>query len=202
MGHMPRLTPMRFAQALDEAASWVEERRRGEIRVLAVDGHSAAGKSKFADALASRTGAALVRGDDFYRIMDETKRAELPPAEGVELYYDWQRMRAEVLLPLRAGTPAEYHPYDWDYGRLASRFVKVPAAAALILEGLFVSRPELQPLVDRSVLVETPAPVRRSRQTERADASPEWLERWDAAERYFFRHVRPPRTFDLVVRGY
>jgi hypothetical protein len=51
---MPRRTPMRFAQALDEAASWVEERRRGEIRVLAVDGHSAAGKSKFADALASR----------------------------------------------------------------------------------------------------------------------------------------------------
>lgn len=199
---MPRVRPMQFAQALDEAAAWLDERYRGEPRVLAVDGHSAAGKSMFADALASRTGAAVVRGDDFYRVMDEAERAELAPAEGVELYYDWQRMRDEVLLPLRAGTPAEYHPYDWDSGRLASRFVKVPAAAVVILEGLFVSRPKLQPLVDRSVLVDTPVGVRRSRQAERADASPEWLERWDAAERHFFRHVRPPRTFDLVVRGY
>ena len=80
--------------------------------------------------------------------------------------------------------------------------MKVPAAAVLILEGLFVSRVELQPLIDRSVLVETPAAVRRRRQAERADASPEWLERWDAAERHFFRHIRPPATFDLVVHGY
>lgn len=198
---MPRLRPMQFPQALDEAAAWLD-RHRDEIRVLAVDGHSAAGKSTFAEALTSRAGAALVRGDDFYRIMDEGVRAKLAPAEGVELYYDWQRMRDEVLLPLRGGTLAEYNPYDWDSGRLASRFVKVPAAAVIVLEGLFVSRPELQPLVDRSVLVDTPAAVRRRRQTDRADASPEWLERWDAAEGHFFRHVRPPRTFDLVVRGY
>jgi uridine kinase len=202
MSRMPEVGPMQFARALDEAAGWLDERQPREPCVVAVDGHSAAGKSTFADALASRTGAALARGDDFYRVMDEADRAELAPAEGVELYYDWQRMRDEVLLPLRAGTPAQYHPYDWDSGSLASRFVKVPAAAVVILEGLFVSRPELQPLVDRSVLVDTPAAVRRRRQTERADASPEWLERWDAAERYFFRHVRPPRTFDLVVRGY
>lgn len=193
---------MQFVQALDEAAAWLDERVRGEPGLLAVDGHSAAGKSMFADALAGRTGAAVVRGDDFYRVMDEAERAELAPAEGVELYYDCQRMRDEVLLPLRAGTPAVYHPYDWHSGRLASRFVTVPVAGVVILEGLFVSRRELQPLVDRSVLVDTPVGVRRRRQTERADASPEWLQRWDAAERYFFGLVRPRQTFDLVVRGY
>jgi uridine kinase len=197
---MPKVRAMPFAPALDEAAAWLDG-HRGEPRVLAVDGHSAAGKSTFADALASRTDAVLVRGDDFYRVMAEAERAELAPAEGVELYYDWQRMRDEVLVALRAGTAAEYHPYDWDSGRLASRFVKVRAAAVIILEGLFVSRPELQPLVHHSVLVDAPADVRRRRQTERADATQEWLERWDAAERHFFRHVRPPGSFDLVVRG-
>jgi uridine kinase len=198
---MPRVRPMQFAQALEEAATWPDG-HRGEVRVLAIDGHSAAGKSTFAQALASRTGAVLVRGDDFYRVMDEAVRADLSPAEGVELYYDWQRMRDEVLLPLRAGSPASYQPYDWNSGRLASRLVKVSAAAVVILEGLFVSRVELRRLVDRSVLVETPAALRRRRQAERADASPEWLERWDAAERHFFRHIRPPATFDLVARGY
>ena len=74
--------------------------------------------------------------------------------------------------------------------------------AGLILEGLFVSRRELDAFVDRFVLVETPAALRCCRQTERADASSEWLERWDAAERHFFRHMRPPATLDLVVRAY
>jgi uridine kinase len=198
---MPRVRPMQFAQALEEVATWPDG-HRGEVAVLAIDGHSAAGKSTFAQALASRTGAVLVRGDDFYRVMDEAVRADLSPAEGVELYYDWQRMRDEVLLPLRAWAPASYHAYDWNSGRLANRLVKVPAAAVLILEGLFVSRLELQPLADRSVLVETPAAVRRRRQAARADESPEWLARWDAAERHLFRHKRPPTTLDLVVRGY
>lgn len=39
--------------------------------MVAVDGHSAAGKSTFAAALAACTAAALVPGDDFYRVMDE-----------------------------------------------------------------------------------------------------------------------------------
>jgi hypothetical protein len=34
------------------------------------------------------------------------------------------------------------------------------------------------------------------------DASREWLARWDAAERMFFRRIRPPETFDIVVRGF
>jgi uridine kinase len=201
MSLVRQVRPMQFAEALDEAAGWLGKRDRGEVRVLAVDGHSAAGKSTFADALASRTGGALVRGDDFYRVMDETERAGLAPLEGIELYYDWQRMRDEVLLPIRAGVPAEYHPYDWESGRLASRPVTTPPAAVLIIEGLFVSRPELQPLLDRSFLVDAPAVVRRRRQSERADASREWLRRWDTAERLFFRRVRPPETFDIVVRG-
>ena len=36
----------------------------GAPRVMAIDGHSAAGKSSFAEALAEVTGVALVRGDD------------------------------------------------------------------------------------------------------------------------------------------
>src|ERR687896_691212 len=130
MRRMPKARGMPFAQALDEAAAWLDG-HRGEPHVLAVDGHSAAGKSTFADALAGRTGAVVVRGDDFYRVMAEAERAELAPGEGVELYYDWRRMRDEVLVALRAGMPAEYHPYDWDSGRLASRFVNVRAAAVI-----------------------------------------------------------------------
>ena len=165
---------------------------------MGVDGHSAAGKSTFAEVLARRVGAALVRGDDFYRVMDDEERAQLSPAEGVERYYDWQRLRG-VLTVVRAGATARYRPYDWLTGRLATHSVTVDAAA-IVVEGLFVSRPELGSFVDHVILIDSPAIVRQRRQTERADASDEWLQRWDAAERYFFEQIRPPRTFDIVVR--
>jgi uridine kinase len=69
----------------------------------------------------------------------------------------------------------------------------------LIVDGLFVSRPERQALVDLSILVDAPAGIRRRRQINRADASSEWLERGDAAERTFFQRTRPPRSFDIIV---
>jgi uridine kinase len=187
-----------YQEAVAEAGRWLEA-RSDRTRVVAVDGHSAAGKSTFAATLAHHARAALLRGDDFYRVMNEAERAELGPAEGVELYYDWQRLRDQVLAPLCAGSTASYRPYDWATGRLSDH-VSTVSAKAIVLEGLFVSRPELGSFVDRSILVDAPATVRRRRQMERADASDEWLERWDAAERYFFEHIRPPGTFDIVVR--
>lgn len=80
--------------------------------MFAIDGHSAAGKSTFAAALAARLDAALVPGDDFYRVMNDEDRAQLSPSEGIERYFDWERMHSEVLVPLRAGRDAIYRRYD------------------------------------------------------------------------------------------
>ena len=172
---------------------------RGSWLMVAVDGYSAAGKSTFASALARRTGAVVVRGDDFYRVMDEGARARLSPSDGIAYYYDWERLASEVLSPLRERRAATYRPSDWQTGQLARRRVRVPAATVVAVEGVFVSRPELRPYYDVSVLLEAPAETRRRRQLARADASHEWLRRWDAAERMFFERVRPRETFDVVV---
>ncbi len=109
-------------------------------------------------------------------------------------------MRDQVLAPLRAGRDAVYHHYDRDSGLLAERAVTIRAAPVVVLDGVFVSRPELQGLLKLSVLVEAPKDVRSARQLERGD-SLEWLRRWEAAERLFFAYVRPPQSFDLAVIG-
>jgi len=191
---------MLLADGLDRAAEWLSERPE-EVRVVAVDGQSAAGKSTFADALADRTSAAVVRGDDFYRVMDEHARARLSPREGIYRYYDWPRMRDEALLPLRAGRAAVYLPYDWDSGLFGNQRVLVRPAAVVVVDGLFVSRPELRSLVDLAILVEAPADVRVRRQLARADAAADWLARWDAAEQLFFAEISPATGFELVVCG-
>lgn len=171
------------------------------ITLIGVDGHSAAGKSTFAANLAGRLDAPLVRGDDFYRVMDSSERARLTPEEGMRSYYDWQRMRDEVLLPLRSGQGATYRPYDWDLNELSGRHVIVRSAAVVVVEGLFVARPELETLIDITVLVTASPIVRGKRQALRADGTDAWLRRWDAAETWYFKQVRPVNHFDLVVEA-
>lgn len=168
---------------------------------VAVDGHSAAGKSTFALLLAHHLDGAIVYGDHFYRLMEPGERSQLGPAEGAELYYDWQRMRDEVLTPLHEGRTARYRPYDWERDALESRTITIEPRPVLIVEGLFVSRPELDSFNDLAALVVADQEIRLRRQLDRADASESWLERWDAAERWYFDHVRPPDHFDMIVDG-
>jgi uridine kinase len=85
-------------------------------RVITWDGPSAAGTSTLAADLGLRLAASVVEGDDFYRDMPEEQRWSLDAAQGVEEYFDWQRLRHEVLEPLRAGLPARYHPFSWHPG--------------------------------------------------------------------------------------
>jgi hypothetical protein len=167
------------------------------VCVVIADGHSVAGKSSFAEALAKATDAAIVPGDDFYRVMDDEARAGLSPDEGIRRYYDWERMRDEALSPLLADRAATYRPYDWQSGLLATRSVTIAPAPVVVVEGLFVSRPQLEPFVRARR-----SPVGRplARQLERPD-SEDWLRHWDAAERLFFEQIRPRQTFDIVVRG-
>jgi len=80
--------------------------------VIALDGPGAAGTSTLGANLGLRLAGSVVEGDDFYRDMPEEQRWSLTPAQGVEEYFDWQRLRYEVLEPLRAGRTARY-PQAW-----------------------------------------------------------------------------------------
>lgn len=165
---------------------------------IAIDGHSAAGKSTLAHCLADVFGAALVVGDDFYAVMDEEARARLSPLEGVELYYDWMRMRNEALVPLLDGRQAVYRPYAWESNHLSTRTVTLEPTPLVVVEGLFVARPELTDLISLAVLVEANPEVRAVRQQYRDDDEA-WVQRWDEAERYYFSNVRPPNSFDVRI---
>lgn len=124
------------------------------------------------------------------------RRRRRRPQRGREV--ELCRMRDEALSPLRAGRAATYRPYDWESGLLATRSVMIAPASVVVVEGLFVSRPELEPFIDLSVLVEAPPAVRSHRQLERPDSG-EWLRRWDAAERLFFEQIRPRQSTSSLV---
>ena len=184
-------------EALARLAEFVDRDRDG-VAIVAVDGHSAAGKSTFAARVAARFGAAVVEVDDFYRVLDPHVRDDLDARAGIDQYYDWQRLR-DVLTTVRAGRTATFEPYDWDRNTLSPNLKTIEASHLAVIEGLFAARPEFDDLIDISVLIESPPSTRQARQRQRADATDDWLKRWDAAERLYLDLIRPATSFDLVV---
>jgi uridine kinase len=182
-------------------ARWRPVRPGGSgMLVLAIDGHGGSGKSTIAAAVAAATGAALLHTDDFFRAVPRAAGGPENGTRELERYYDWRRLRAEALEPLRAGRGAEFRRFDWNRGHGTDGTVAVQPSDLIVVEGVFSSSPELAGQVDRSVLVDTPEPERLRRLRLRV-APEEWDDEWLAAERTYFRLVRPPSSFDLVVAG-
>jgi len=174
--------------------------------VVALDGHSGAGKSTLAAAVAERIDAAVVHVDDFYRDMPESERLELTAEQGVDRYFDWERLRAEAIIPLGQRTRAQYRRFDWASGHGLTNDISLDPRDVVLLEGVYAARPEFEDLLDLKVLVELPDAAREQRRAQRArsvsrDDPDGWDARWNAAERHYFRVIRPQQTFDLIVRG-
>jgi len=183
------------------AARW--RAARPAVLVVAIDGHGGAGKSTIATAVAAATGAALVHTDDFFRAPGGAPEVRSGVPGGVrtlESYYDWRRLRAAALGPLRAGRPARFRRFDWERGSGLDGVVTVPASGMIVVEGVFSAAPQLADLVDRSVLVDTPERERLRRLRARV-APDEWDDEWLLAEKAYFGQVRTPSWFDLIVPG-
>ncbi len=185
----------------------------GGVTIVAIDGHGASGKSTIAEGLCARTGASIVRTDDFFM----SRGQDVPVAERGEprsvtaasvgetgrrigSYYDVSRLRAEGLEPLRAGREAVFRAFDWDLGAVSSKQTRVEPNDLVLLEGVYSGAPELGDLVDRAIYVDTPEPERLRRLRGRI-APEDWDEEWLRAEKEYFDSARPLKSFDFVIRG-
>jgi uridine kinase len=188
-------------QQITEAVSGWRHGRAGVV-VVAIDGHGGAGKTTIAGTLASALRAAVVHMDDFFVDMTPEQARSIDPRLGVEQYYDWPRLRAEALEPLRERRAARFVSCPWRSldDTSPSALATVEPDDLVLLEGVYAAGPKLADLVDARVLVETPVRERELRLRERISEE-SWDEVWLAAERAYFSSVVPPPGFDLVVSG-
>ena len=196
------------------AATIVAEIRRLMVNrntsiLVALDGGSGSGKSSVALLIAEKLDAALIQGDDFFAAeISDAEWADRTPEARATDGINWRRLRAEALEPLLAGRPAKWHAFDFEAGvrpngtyAMCTDFVEREPTAVIILDGAYSTRPELADLIDFSVLIDVPVEVRHERLAAREAKNflNSWHARWDAAEAYYFTHVRPKSSFDLVV---
>jgi uridine kinase len=194
-----------IAETLAEIAQRLLEARPPRI-VVALDGRIGAGKSTMASAIADRTSACVIPGDDFYafRITDAEWEAR-STVERVRDVIDWRHLRTSALEPLRAGRAASWQTYgamqpDGSFHVKPEPVCREPAPL-IVLEGAYTTQPALADLIDLTVLIDTPTPLRLERTGKRdaPDFLEHWHRRWDEAESYYFTRVRPPSSFDLVA---
>jgi uridine kinase len=154
----------------------------GPVRLVAVDGPSGAGKTRFAARLATVAGLPVVHTDDLLDGWDDQ-------------FSFWARLERQVLDPLRHGRPATYHRYSWDRRAFDGTPVTVEPAAAVLLEGVTAARREIRPELSFSVFVTAPADLRWQRALARDGrddvAFRAYLERWRMNEE---RHLAADAT--------
>jgi chloramphenicol 3-O-phosphotransferase len=158
--------------------------RRGATRVVAVDGGSAAGKSSFARRLAAALDAPVVHTDD---------------VAWWESFFDWWPLLLEGILdPLAAGHDVRYRPPAWDR-RERPGAIEVPAAPAVVVEGVGASRRELADRLDHAIWIDVDRQIAKDRGLAREGEDPAfWLE-WEVAEEAHLDADRPWERADLLV---
>ncbi len=197
---------MKSAELVKDAVRRLQRGPEDRVIVVALDGRSGAGKSTLAAAMADTVDAAIVHVDDFYRDIPEADRLELSPAQGVDRYFDWERIREEALATLVRRERARFRCFNWAAGGGLTSAVTLDPRDIVIVEGVYSARPEFDDFLDLKVLVEVANEDREQRRRGRPRTVSRndphgWDARWDAAERVYFDVIRPRNTFDLVVSG-
>jgi uridine kinase len=134
-----------------------------------------------------------VEGDDFYL--------------GTGLGFDWARLERQVLGPARTGDATiSYHRYAWDQQQLGG-WISITGAECLIVEGVYMFRPELRGQFDLKVWVDAPEAVRIDRIRARhatyspmiRDSHNASIKRWLKDEERYLRDHRPQAVADVMI---
>ncbi|MFD0273469.1 uridine kinase [Kitasatospora sp. NPDC127111] len=175
---------------------------QGGTRLVAIDGPGGSGKTTLAAAVSLQVDdAVIVHVDDFYRPLPDEERERLDAEQGYHRYFDWERLRDEVLIPLRDDRAARYQVYDWATGQLGG-WREIAPGTAVIVEGVYSARPELAPYYHFTAYVDAPRDLCLRRVRARGADPEEWIARWRAAEDHYLHTTWPQTRVDLLVRGY
>lgn len=158
------------------------------VRLVAVDGWGASGKTTFAARLARALGGAPIVHTDDVASHDR-------PLDW------WSLLEAWVLEPLAEGRPGRVEVYDW-VRRRRGPAVEVPVAHVVVLEGVSAARRAVRDRLTCAVWIATSPARRRHRAWERdGPEQAEFWALWAADEEAFYAADPVWEHADLVVDG-
>ena len=185
-----------YVQFLDAFASIDTLVKKGKPVIVAVDGLCGSGKSTFAQLLSSVYDCNLFHADDFF-LPKELRTPERYATPGGNVH--WERIRSEILEPLKENKPFSYRPFDcskMDYGAP----VPVKPKMINILEGSYSMHPELFSAYDLKIFLKTDPKTQLSRICKRdgEEYAKVFEEKWIPLENKYFETFPVEKQCDLI----
>lgn len=211
MTHRAADDPVRAAFLAALAARIVGQRHEGVLRV-AITGVDGAGKTRLADELApliERAGLPVIRGsiDGFHNPRAIRYRRGRDSPEGFYRdSFDIARFKAVLLDPLGPGGSRVYRTAAFDHRtdlpvRMAPR--RAPVPSVLIVDGIFLQRPDLAGCWDLTIFLDVPFAVTFARMALRDGGSPDAFaasnRRYREGQLLYLAEGRPRQTADIHV---
>ena len=182
------------------------------VRRIGIDGVDGAGKTRFADRLADvlrARGENVIRAsvDGFHHARAVRYRnGRFCPAAFYRDSYDYQALRRLLFDPLSPGGDGRYVTAAFDH-RLDSPVTLQPAqadpGAILLVDGIFLHRPELASYWDWSVLLHIDPNVSVARLIERdglpADPLAPIHQRYAKGQQLYFAECMPARQAAVII---
>lgn len=195
---------------LSRIAATVTELHPNRVARVGVDGVDGAGKTTFADELAETivTRPTIRVGlDGFHHPRSVRYRRGRHSPEGYfHDSYDYARLREMVLEPLSPGGGGRYGRAAFDYRTdrpIASGWQHAPSDAVLIVDGIFLHRPELRPYWDYTVFLQVDFTMSIRRCAARGDLDPDpgapSNRRYVEGQRLYLDQCHPADQASIVI---
>ncbi|WP_214703918.1 MULTISPECIES: kinase [unclassified Exiguobacterium] len=175
--------------------------------VVAIDGLSGAGKTTRVSHLSNEPSVYVLHIDDY--IVERAKRYETGQSEPTEYYalqWDVSRLECELFRPLRNGiTELKLPRYVYERDVIAEEKIDVSSAHTVVIEGIFLQRPEWRPYFDYVIYLDCPREVRYERVLNRdtylgdpAKRLAKYKRRYWPGEDLYLQQIDPKRGADIV----
>lgn len=187
---------MNDTQFLEAVIARIDALLERQARVLAaIDGSCGAGKTTLAAALSDHYRCNVLHMDDFF-LRPEQRTAQRYAEPGGNV--DYERFLEEVLLPLKAGEPFSYRPFDCKTFTLAPAIAVTPGHLTII-EGSYSLHPYFGEPYNLKIFLSVDEDLQRRRILARpAHLHERFFGEWIPMENRYFREFGIREKCDLV----
>ena len=164
--------------------------------IVAIDGKCTSGKTTLAAKLAEIYDCNVFHMDDFFLRPEQRTPARFAEVGG---NVDYERFREAVLLPLQAGQPFSYRPFDCSTLALSGP-IQVALRKLNIVEGTYSQHPHFGDPYDLKVVLTVTPELQRERILQRpAVLHRRFFEEWIPMENRYFQCWKIEEICDLVL---
>lgn len=173
--------------------------------LLGVDGLSRSGKTTLVNELSSLLSSegkrvVTIHLDDYITARDARYHTNLP--EWVEYYrlqWDVAELKEKLFMPLREATRIELPRYDEAKKEYVSHEIDLETADVVIVEGVFLQRPEWKGFFDQVLYLDVSRKQRFLREQEQTKQNVDkFKRRYWKAEEFYLETCHPRREADFV----